>query len=78
MSDAPKAHIAVIEVAMGDGGGWEASVGPVFGGDDLDTVESLDGYATEVADVTINGERKRLTVYRGERTVVTWADAFEG
>jgi hypothetical protein len=77
MGEGPKAHVAVIEVFPGEAGGWQANVGPVFGGEDLDTVPSLEGYATEVADVTINGELKRLTLYRGERTLVTWADAFD-
>lgn len=67
--------IPVIEVHPADDGGWEGFAPMVFGSDDVDVIESLDGLSTIEADVRIGRQVRRMTVYLDrDAGWITWAE----
>ena len=56
--------IAILEVHLGDDGIWEAFEAPVFGSDDVETVESLDHLRGIDAQVRLRGSIRKMVVYR--------------
>ncbi len=58
---------AVLEVHQEDDGVWTAYERPVLEPSDLETVPSLDSFASETATVRVAGELKQLTVYREDQ-----------
>ncbi len=69
--------ICILEVHKDDDGTWRADEQPVSSSHDIDTVDSLEGYATETAAVHVLGETKTITVYRdGDDAFVTYDDAY--
>jgi hypothetical protein len=70
--------IPVIEVHLGDDGVWEAFERPVFGSNDVETVDTLDGLPTRVVLVRVGGALKPLTVYTidEEDGWIVWDQAY--
>lgn len=70
--------VAVIEVHKAEDGVWDSDVRHVLNGEDLETLDSVDGLKTTQASVRIQGQVKLLTVYLDDEDDgwVTWQDAF--
>jgi hypothetical protein len=70
--------IPVLEVHLGEDGVWEAFQHPIFGSDDLETVESLADLARVTGVVRIGGALKPLTVYAtgSHEGWIVWDDAL--
>lgn len=70
--------IAVLEVVKGADGIWETVDVDVRTSDDLDTIDRLDRYPSERAQVRVRGALKTLTVYRTDEDggLVTYEEAY--